>query len=81
MNMTNAAVREFYESENGDRWFLARDTHSGRVFVRHEPNLPSDGHPSDIELYDFLRKGAAGPEHQELIRLIGLLIGHPSSRE
>jgi hypothetical protein len=72
--MTKAVVRELYKSENGDRWFLARDTHSGRVFVRHEPNLPSGGRPSETELYDFLRKGAAGPEHQALIRLIGELI-------
>ena len=76
--MTTTTVREIYESENGDRWFLARDPRSDRVFVRHEPNPPSGGHPSDIELGAFLAKGAAGPEHQELIRLIGTLIDHRS---
>jgi len=69
--------REIYQSENGDRWCLVRDPRSGRVFVRHEPNLPSGGQPSDIELGGFLAKGG-GPEHQELIRLIGTLANDPS---
>ena len=34
-------TREIYRSANGDRWLLARDPDTGRVFVRHEPNLPS----------------------------------------
>ena len=33
-------TREIYRSSNGDRWLLARDPETGRVFVRHEPNLP-----------------------------------------
>jgi hypothetical protein len=36
-------IREIYCSSNGDRWLLARDPGSGRVFVRHESNLPSGG--------------------------------------
>jgi hypothetical protein len=28
-------IREIYCSSNGDRWLLARDPGSGRVFVRH----------------------------------------------
>ena len=34
-------TREIYRSANGDRWLLAIDSDTGRVFVRHEPNLPS----------------------------------------
>jgi hypothetical protein len=46
------AVRtiEIYRSPNGDRWLLARDPETGRVFVRHEPNLPSGGQVANIEI-------------------------------
>jgi hypothetical protein len=70
-------VRTFYQSENGDQWSLVHDLSSGRVFVRHEPNLPSGGQPSDIELGTFLARGLGGSEHQELIRLIGSLADLP----
>ena len=61
-------TRELYLSANGDRWLLARDPDTGRVFVRHEPNLPSGGQVADLI-------GAGhGPEKQELLRLIGTLI-------
>jgi hypothetical protein len=33
-------TREIYQSPNGDRWLLAHDSDTGRVFIRHEPNLP-----------------------------------------
>ena len=46
-------TREIYRSSNGDRWLLARDPDSGRVFVRHEPNLPSGGQVADIEIGAF----------------------------
>jgi hypothetical protein len=55
-------TREMYWSPNGDRWLLARNPETGRVFVRHEPNLPSGA---------FLKNG---PEKQELLRLIGTLV-------
>ena len=72
-------TRELYRSPNGDRWSLVRDPGSGRVFVRHVPNLSSGGRASDIEVGDFLVRGGHGPEHQELLRLIGTLIeGGPS---
>ncbi len=74
-------ARELYTSANGDRWHLVRDPGSGRVFVRHEPNAPSGGRAADLEIADFLRAGGQGPEHQELLRLIGTLDeGGPSSR-
>ena len=72
-------TRELYRSPNGDRWSLARDPASGRVSVRHEPNVSSGGRASDIEVGDFLVRGGHGPEHQELLRLIGTLVeGGPS---
>jgi len=66
--------REIYSSPNGDCWFLARDPKSGQVFVVHEPNPASGGKPSQIDLRRFLARGGQGPEHQELLRLIGSLV-------
>jgi hypothetical protein len=62
--------KEFYESENGDRWLLVQTT--DHVFVRHEANLASGGHITHIELDAFLSTGN-GPEQQALLRLIGTL--------
>jgi hypothetical protein len=67
-------TREIYLSANGDRWLLARDPASGRVFIRHEPNLPSGGQVADIEIGAFLIAAGQGPEKQELLRLIGTLV-------
>ena len=64
----------FYHSANGDRWSLVNDSASGRVFVRHEPNLASGGKISDIDIGVFLSRGNQGPEKQELLRLIGTLV-------
>jgi uncharacterized peroxidase-related enzyme len=70
-------VKELYRSANGDRWCLVRDPGSGRVLVRHEPNAPSGGRARDIEIGDFLARGGHGPEHAELLRLIGTLGDEP----
>jgi hypothetical protein len=67
-------MRELYSSPNGDRWYLARDVDVGQVFIRHEPNLPSGGRAAHIEVGAFLRRGGQGPEHRELLRLIGTLV-------
>jgi hypothetical protein len=67
-------TREIYRSANGDRWLLANDPDSGKVFVRHEPNLPSGGQVADVEIGAFLIGAGSGPEKQELLRLIGTLI-------
>src|SRR5437660_4591348 len=48
------ATRELYSSPNGDRWSLARDIHSRRVFIRHEPNVPSGGVTGQMDLGAFL---------------------------
>jgi hypothetical protein len=71
--------RELYRSPNGDCWFLARDPTTGHAFVVHEPNLPSGGQRTQIEVGAFLRAGAGGPEHQALLRLIGTLADDPAS--
>jgi hypothetical protein len=67
-------TRRLYRSANGDRWQLARDTASGRVFIRHEANAPSGGQVTEIEIGDFLSNGGHGPERAELLRLIGTLV-------
>ncbi len=65
------SMRMLYSSPNGDRWLLCRDRDG--VFVRHEPNAPSGGKVSKIEIGDFLSRGPRNPEHQALLRLIGTL--------
>jgi hypothetical protein len=67
-------TRQLYRSANGDRWLLAREADSDRVFVRHEANPSSGGHVTDSALGAFLSQGGHGPEKQELLRLIGSLV-------
>jgi hypothetical protein len=74
-------MRELYSSPNGDRWYLARDVGLGQVFVRHEPNLPSGGQAAHIEVGAFLHRGGQGPEHRELLWLIGTLVERDRSFE
>jgi hypothetical protein len=54
--MNDLATKELYSSPNGDHWHLCRDA-SGCVFVLHQPNIPSGGRTSRIELPDFLARG------------------------
>ena len=68
--------RELYRSPNGDSWFLGREPTNGRAFIIHQPNAPSVGKLSRIELSDFLGQGNA-PEQQALLRLIGTLVDVP----
>ena len=67
-------TRNIYTSPNGDRWHLCRDTEVDRVFVRHEPNAPSGGQASEIDIGTFLSRGPLNPEHQALLRQIGTLV-------
>ena len=69
--------REFYSSSNGDRWHLVREPRSGRVFIRHEPNAASGGDTDLVEINEFLAQ-QRGPQHDELLRLIGTLVDGPS---
>jgi hypothetical protein len=79
--MQSPGNRELYSSPNGDRWLLAREPESGRVFVRHIPNEPSGGKTKDIEIGAFLCERSYGPQHMELLRLIGTLVeGVPISK-
>ena len=65
---------ELHGSSNGDRWLLVHEPRSGRVFVTHEPNIASGGDSSFIEIGEFLMQ-THGPQHNELLRLIGTLVG------
>jgi hypothetical protein len=65
-----------YRSPNGDTWFLGREPQNGHAFVIHQPNAPSGGRLSHIELGAFLGYGA-GPEQQALLRLVGTLVDVP----
>jgi hypothetical protein len=67
-------TRTLHHIPGGDRWQLVRDSETGRVFVRHEANRASGGRVTDVEIGAFLGAGGLGPEHQELLRLIGTLV-------
>ena len=73
--------RELYASPNGDRWFLVCDTTSQRPYILHEPNGALGGPPTEFEVGSFLVAGGGGPEHQELLRLIGTLAEGATSEE
>ena len=72
--------RELYRSPNGDSWYLGREPADGHAFVLHQPNSPSGGRLSHIELGEFLRS-RKNPEQQALLRLIGTLVEVPSYAE
>jgi hypothetical protein len=63
--MAASPIRELYVSPNGDRWVLGIDR-AGKLVVRHHPNKPSGGLPSEIGVDVFLSRGGGGPEHQAL---------------
>jgi hypothetical protein len=67
---------ELYRSPNGDAWFLGREPTTGDAFVIHQPNAPSGGILSHIDLGEFLRSGN-GPEQQALRRLVATLVDMP----
>jgi hypothetical protein len=69
-------TREIYHSANGDRWLLALDSDTDRVFVRHEPNLQVAKSPI-LRSEPCLIAAGSGPEKQELLRLIGTLVRGP----
>jgi hypothetical protein len=68
------AARKLYSSANGDSWSLVLDDVTGRPQVLHEPNRGSGGRASQIDIGDFLIRDARGPQHAELLRLIGTLV-------
>ena len=72
--------RELYSSANGDKWLLAREPETERLFVRHEANIPSGGRVTDIDIGAFLSKDRRHPDHQALLRLIGTLVERDRQR-
>jgi hypothetical protein len=52
----------FYSSSNGDRWQLVNDEETGRMLVRHEPNLASGGRASDVTVTEFLSRSGTSPQ-------------------
>jgi len=73
--------RELYRSPSGDAWFLAREPADGSAFVIHQPNGPSGGRLSPIDLQTFLSAKTGGPEQKALLRLIGTLVDVPPYAE
>ncbi len=69
--------RELYQSPSGDCWYLGREPSNGRAFIIYQPNSPSGGRLSHIELGAFLSNGSGKPEQQALLRLIGTLVDVP----
>jgi hypothetical protein len=70
--------RVLYSSANGDMWFLARESETENVFVRHEANPSSGARVTDIDIGAFLSTGQRHPQHEALLRLIGTLVeGNP----
>ena len=66
--------RELYSSPNGDSWYLARESETGRLFVRHKANVPFGGQVTEFDIGAFLSGGRRHPEHQALLRMIGTLV-------
>lgn len=62
--------QDLYQSSNGDRWQLIRETGSGRSFVRHEANPSAGGKVTDSEVEKFLSVHGSAPESVELRRVL-----------
>ena len=58
--------RELYRSTNGDAWFLGREPTNGNAFIIHQPNAPSGGRLSHIELGEFLRSDVRSPVARDI---------------
>ena len=66
--------RSIHQGTNDDRWFLCVGDDPTDVFVSHEPNGPSGGTSSRIELSSFLASGDGSPERLAFLRMIGSLV-------
>jgi len=71
--------KEFFRREicagNEDAYSLARDTETGRVFVRHQWAHPAAGglkSDHEMSLHDFL--ASAGSRQSALLEMIGTLV-------
>jgi hypothetical protein len=63
-------AENIYRSSNGDLWTLIRDSSTGRVTVRHEPNPSSGGRATDMDVEEFLSVDGPGPEFAALRRIL-----------
>jgi hypothetical protein len=77
-------LRQFHSRElgveNRDAYSIARDTDSGRVFVRHEWKHPAIGASTiahDISVHDFL--AGNGLRQDALLAMIGTLVTGPTA--
>ena len=73
------ARKLIYAASNGDNWFLCVGKNPSDVIVLHEPNGPSGGRPSRVELSTFLSSGADCPERLALLGVIGSLVAASSA--
>ena len=73
--------RELYRSPSGDSWSLGREPTNGEAFIIHQPNGPSGGQISHVELAAFIRDGTDKPEQRALLRLMGTLVDVPPYAE
>ncbi|MDB5409586.1 MAG: hypothetical protein JWL84_4498 [Rhodospirillales bacterium] len=72
-------TREIYASSNGDRWSVGTGSDSGRVFIKHEANVPSGGHTTEFEIEEFLKGPPGSPEHQAVMQLVRSQVGKDES--
>ncbi|WP_243954314.1 hypothetical protein [Methylobacterium sp. J-067] len=73
------ARKLIHAASNGDNWFLCVGENPTDVFVLHEPNGPSGGRPSRVELSTFLSSRADCPERLALLGVIGSLVSASSA--
>jgi hypothetical protein len=67
--MTAPVLKELYNSPNGDRWMLSKDS-TGTLVIIHHPNKSSGGRPSQVSVDAFLSQGRQGPEHHALVEAL-----------
>ena len=60
--------QRFYQSSNGDCWYLDEDPATGLAAVKHVANPQSGGHISFVDIASFLSSGN-GPEQHALRQL------------
>src|SRR5205823_14350482 len=73
-------MEQFYRSQNGDTWFVARDPATGSAFVRHQPNASSGGQVPDLEIGEVV-SGPSPPEQEALLRRSGAMMTHPQEAD
>ena len=72
-NAGDVGRRLLYRSSNGDSWQLVKEG-AAPVAVEHQPAPSSGGDITRSEIGAFLRSHPTGPQHDELLRLVGALV-------